>query len=104
MVKTIVLGLVGVFFQMVVMFSGASVFAADAVYPIAGVEPSKRPTNAPFISQYKKDENWYKHALRGVEGPYLYQGFVFLESQGAWSTPFTKPGMLGPYDIRGWHK
>jgi hypothetical protein len=28
----------------------------------------------------------------------------FLEDQGNWYTPFNRPGMLPPYDIRGWHR
>ncbi len=25
-------------------------------------------------------------------------------SQGEWYTPFSRPGMPGPYDLRGWHR
>ncbi|OYX43944.1 MAG: hypothetical protein B7Z02_07110 [Rhodobacterales bacterium 32-67-9] len=34
-----------------------------------------------------------------VEGR-RYQQLKFLEDQGAWYTPFTRPGMTGPYKIR----
>lgn len=41
-------------------------------------------------------------ALTGGEPPYP-ASLRFLEDQGAWHTPFTHPGMTGPYDIRRWH-
>lgn len=74
---------------------------ADDVF-VAGVTPSERPANAPVITETHKDGNWYSSALEGVEKPYP-QSLRFLEDQGNWFTPFRKPGMTGPYDIRGWH-
>ncbi len=70
---------------------------------IAGVHPDQRPAGAPVITEMKKDGAWYGRALTGVEKPYP-SSLRFLEDQGAWFTPFTHPGMTGPYDIRGWHK
>lgn len=69
---------------------------------IAGVDPSQRPQNAPVVMQYPKDAAWMDRALHGVEPP-APESLRFLEDQGAWFTPFTHPGMTGPYDIRHWH-
>ncbi len=80
-------------------FSGA---AAAYDYPIAGLEPSIRPAGAPMIMMYPKNAAWYRHALTGIVPPYP-ASLRFLEYQGAWYTPFDRPGMTGPYDIRNWH-
>jgi hypothetical protein len=69
---------------------------------IVGLEPSVRPTWAPRITVFQKNEEWYRHALTGVSTPYP-PSLRFLEDQGAWWTPFTHPGMTVPYDLRGWH-
>lgn len=70
--------------------------------PIAGLEPSVRPASAPAIARYQKNSAWYRHALTGVEKPYP-ASLRFLEDQGAWHSPFVRPGMTGRYDIRHWH-
>jgi hypothetical protein len=41
-------------------------------------------------------------ALHGVSEP-LPASLKFLDDQGGWFNPFTHPGMLPPYDPRGWH-
>jgi hypothetical protein len=69
---------------------------------IAGVHPDRRPEGAPVLKEYRKDAAWYERALHGIAEPYPYS-LRFLEDQGAWYTPFIHPGMLPPYDIRGWH-
>lgn len=76
--------------------------AAEGSYPIAGVRPQERPQGAPTITEFKKAPGWYSRALTGVSQPFPYS-LRFLEDQEAWYTPFTLPGMTGPYDIRGWH-
>ncbi len=81
------------------LLSGA---AASNEYPVAGLEPSQRPAGAPVVEQVEKDDAWYQEALTGITQPYP-QSLRFLEDQGNWYTPFNRPGMLGPYDIRGWH-
>jgi len=91
-----------VFVGMVLVFllPGSS-FAQDVF--IAGVNPDKRPENAPVITKAAKPDGWYGRALTGVSQPYPYS-LHFLENQGNWFTPFIHPGMPGPYDIRRWHK
>jgi len=76
--------------------------AGSAGYPVAGLEPSQRPAGAPGVEQVEKGGAWYQRALTGIAQPYPHS-LRFLEDQGNWYTPFNRPGMLGPYDIRGWH-
>lgn len=71
--------------------------------PIAGLAPDARPAGAPRLETDFKGPDWYRRALTGVTRPYPYS-LRFLEEQGAWHTPFTVPGMTGPYDIRNWHR
>ena len=73
-----------------------------AAYPVAGVEPSQRPADAPVIRELEKGEAWYRRAVFGISTPYP-SSLRFLDQQGAWHTPFNHPGMTAPYDIRGWH-
>jgi hypothetical protein len=75
---------------------------AIADYPIAGIEPATRPADAPVITDFERPDGWYDQALSGVDEPYPYS-LRFLENQEAWYTPFSRAGMLPPYDIRGWH-
>lgn len=69
---------------------------------VAGVAPWERPADAPKIEGFSKDGAWYAQALEGIEAPYP-GSLRFLEDQQRWFTPFTHPGMTGPYDVRGWH-
>ncbi len=64
------------------------------------VEPYSSELNRMGIETL--DGDWYREALTGVERPYPYS-LKFLEDQGAWYTPFNRPGMTGRYDIRHWH-
>jgi hypothetical protein len=74
-----------------------------ADYPIAGIAPDQRPEGAPIVQQAEHDGAWYTTALTGLSQPYP-RSFRFLEDQGEWYTPFNRPGMEAPYDIRGWHQ
>ncbi len=85
------------------LLSSVAVSAADsAAAPIAGTAPSQRPASAPVTQEFVKPEGWYSQALHGVERPYPHT-LRFLEDQGAWHTPFNRPGMPGRYDLRGWY-
>ena len=75
--------------------------AGEYLY-IAGVAPSVRPAGAPTITEFVKTPEWYANALHGVVQPYP-ASLKFLENVGGWWVPFTHPGMIGHYDIRGWH-
>jgi len=74
----------------------------DGVF-IAGTAPQQRPAGAPVIKEMKKDKAWYDKAVTGVSRPFPWS-MKFLESQGNWFNPFVRAGMVGRYDIRGWHK
>lgn len=76
--------------------------SATAANEVAGVKPDSRPQGAPVITEFDRNDTWYDDALIGVEEPYPYS-LRFLENQEAWYTPFSRGGMLPPYDIRGWH-
>ena len=76
--------------------------ASDSPYPIAGINPDRRPA-APVITEVIKTNEWYEHAVTGVQPPYP-NSLRFLESQGNWYTPFNRPGMPGRYDIRHWYQ
>lgn len=69
---------------------------------VAGTTPDRRPPSAPQLKTYDKSPAWFEHALTGVSKP-IPPSLGFLESQGGWFTPFTRPGMPGLYDIRGLH-
>jgi len=69
---------------------------------VAGSAPGKRSPQASSIKKTTKDADWYAKALAGLTRPYP-PSMKFLEDQGAWYTPFNRPGMTGPYDIRSWH-
>lgn len=75
--------------------------AADGF--VAGTAPDRRPPGAPAITAYEKSDAWFAAARRGVLQPYP-KSLDFLKDQGGWFNPFTRPGMTGPYDIRGWHR
>lgn len=75
--------------------------SSDAPH-IAGVEPSVRPAWAPVLDAVNHDSEWYARALTGIESPFP-ASLRFLEDQGNWYQPFIRPGMTGPYDLRGWH-
>ncbi|MEW5787665.1 MAG: hypothetical protein AB1899_07410 [Pseudomonadota bacterium] len=77
--------------------------AAEGEPAIAGEAPYRRPQDAPSVTAFTRDAAWYRQALTGVSRPYP-ASLRFLEDQGRWHTPFTRPGMTGPYDIRNWHQ
>lgn len=82
--------------------AACSVLATDN-YPIAGLTPWQRPEGAPAIEWVKHDRAWYQKGLTGITQPYP-KSLYFMDNQGNWYTPFTRKGMPGPYDIRGWHQ
>ena len=84
------------------LFSINLATAADRSPIIAGLSPQNRPVGAPRIIGFVPPEGWHAQALRGIEG--TPPPLRFLADQGAWYTPFDRPGMPGPYDLRGWHR
>jgi hypothetical protein len=90
-------------FTMLVMPPLALAGGDESSYPIAGTTPWQRPAGAPVIEWVHHDKAWYRKALTGIAPPYP-RSLYFLDNQGNWYTPFDHPGMLPPYDLRGWHK
>lgn len=86
----------------VVIHLPAPLSAQEASAFVAGTAPDRRPQGAPVITQYEKPDAWFAAARRGISEPYP-KSLDFLKDQGGWFNPFTRPGMTGPYDIRGWH-
>ena len=81
----------------------ANLSAADGDVVVAGVQPDQRPANAPVIKEMQKNRAWYDNAVTGISPPFP-ASFKFLDFQGNWYSPFIRPGMIGRYDIRGWHQ
>lgn len=75
---------------------------APAESSVAGLVPHERPADAPILGQFSPDLGWRARTLQGVSEP-VPGTLRFIESHGAWYTPFDRPGMLGRYDLRGWH-
>lgn len=77
---------------------------ADATenWPVAGLAPYERPAGAPVLREFARPPAWTVDATRGIAQP-LPAGLRFIADQGAWYTPFTRPGMPGRYDIRHLH-
>jgi len=90
-------------FACLAMIGAWSVLAtAQEAYPIAGLAPQARPRGAPTVTTFERTAEWRANALKGVSEPYP-SSLDFLNSQGAWYTPFNRPGMPAPYDLRGLH-
>lgn len=70
--------------------------------PVAGTQPHARPAGAPQITSVTRDPAWFQRAMHGISQPHP-QTLRWLDDQGNWYTPFNRPGMPPPYDIRGWH-
>lgn len=68
---------------------------------IAGLTPYERPADAPRITADPTPDR--ARMLRGITDPVPPSLLQFLDDQGGWYTPFNRPGMTPPYDLRGWH-
>ena len=76
---------------------------AAGSYPVAGLTPGERPAGAPVIREPARARDWEAVFFKGVTKPYP-PSLSWSKDQGSWYTPFNHAGMIGPYDIRGWHK
>lgn len=84
---------------LLLQWAGVAV-AADPVF-VSGLRPDRRPEGFPSISVSPPVD--VAAALTGIPAADP-AAFGWLASQGAWFTPFVRPGMPGPYDVRGWHR
>jgi len=69
---------------------------------VGGITPDRRPEGLPTVKDGSLSAEARKKALHGVLEPYP-PSLKWLDNQGGWFTPFSHPGMTGPYDIRKWH-
>jgi len=76
--------------------------AASPSYPIAGLHPDQRPEGAPVIRDAQHPKDWDKVVVHGIAVP--LPPHLATSDLGAWYSPFSRPGMVGRYDLRGWHK
>lgn len=70
--------------------------------PIAGLTPYERPVGAPTIKAVTRTPEQAVKLTTGIAQA-LPPGIEWMKDQGAWYSPFTLPGMVGYYDVRGWH-
>ncbi len=84
----------------VLVVAGMAQAAGSPAY-VAGTAPDHRREDAPVIREARPLDK--KTAFHGIDEPYPASLDVF-DSQGAWYTPFTRAGMTGRYDIRGYHR
>ncbi|MEI2735696.1 MAG: hypothetical protein V9G24_13405 [Rhodoblastus sp.] len=85
----------------VVGLFAATAAAGAAEYPIAGLAPDRRPEGAPTIVSFVRAPGWERRFFAGVAEP-RPESLSWSANQGGWYTPFDRPGMIGPYDIRNW--
>ncbi len=76
--------------------------SATAAGFVAGLAPNQRPVAAPIIREFVPGAEWRARSLAGVSSP-IPASLDFIDSQGAWYTPFNQPGMPGYYDLRNLH-
>lgn len=85
-----------------VLIAPVCAHAGEGRYPIAGLTPSQRPAGAPVIRDVARAPQWKARFFYGVAKPYP-PSLAWAEDQGAWYTPFDRPGGTAPpYDIRNW--
>src|SRR5512134_3419672 len=66
---------------------------AEGTVSVAGLLPFERPQGAPNLGGFPQTGEWRAKTLRGISEP-LPPSLKFIDSQGAWYTPFDHPGML----------
>lgn len=75
--------------------------APDDAQVIGGLTPDQRPASLPVITETGLTMFGMVRELHGVSKP--YPPLDFLDDHQGFYTPFSRPGMTGPYDIRNWH-
>ncbi|MCL2591426.1 MAG: hypothetical protein FWD67_11300 [Betaproteobacteria bacterium] len=76
--------------------------AGQATGFVAGLHPDRRPDGAPQLAQAALAPDQLERALHGIDRP--EPGNVgSVAATGRWWVPLREPGMLPPYDLRGWH-
>lgn len=88
---------------LVVSLVGFSLAASAEPRAVGGITPDRRPEGLPVVSGAGSNPVGSADALHGVAVPPPASIGQWLDDQGSWFTPFSHPGMTGPYDIRKWH-
>ncbi|MBU3725306.1 MAG: hypothetical protein FGM18_07335 [Burkholderiaceae bacterium] len=92
------------FATLLALTAGAALASESVQGFVAGLAPYERPESAPRLTQATPESVRADKATYGIEGSVPDSIQRFLKDQGGWHTPFSWPGMTGPYDIRGWHR
>ncbi len=85
--------------SLIIAVAAAGALHAEPV-PISGTAPDRRPPGAPRITEFQHGPAWERGYLHGIDRP--LPDHLGTADQGAWYTPFNRPGMPPPYDLRGW--
>lgn len=88
--------------QRVVVMSLVAGSVSAFAQPIAGLKPDQRPEGAPVVRTEAVDPAVKNTRLTGISAP-LPGNVERIAEQGNWYSPMFRPGMPGPYDLRGWH-
>lgn len=84
------------------LWSAAAMSEQGSGAPIAGLEPDRRPQEAPRITTVVIEDATKSRRMYGVIQPWPGNLHRIAE-QGTWYSPMFHPGMTGPYDLRHWH-
>lgn len=76
--------------------------AQSSAPPVAGLKPDRRPEGAPVVLPEPVDAATRNARLTGITTP-LPGNVERIAEQGNWYSPMFRPGMPGPYDLRGRH-
>lgn len=68
---------------------------------VSGLVPHERPAGGPVKTEVT---GLGERGFQGIEGVPPASLERLKGSQGEWYTPFSRAGMSGPYDLRGWHR
>lgn len=91
-------------FTLVSILGVASAASAGDARVVGGITPDRRPEGLPVVAPSTLSDAGRKSLLHGVTKPYPASIKHWIDDQGGWFTPFSHPGMTGPYDIRNWHE
>jgi hypothetical protein len=70
---------------------------------VAGLHPDRRPDMAPRLDEAAaRTPDQFARVLRGIDKP-VPGNVQSIAATGNWWVPLRQPGMMGPYDLRGWH-
>ena len=96
--------IIGILLAGLLLFSSGLACASESTTGfVAGLAPHARPELAPVLRQAIPESVRADKATHGITGPVPESIEGFLKDQGGWYTPFSRPGMTGAYDLRGWH-